>query len=252
MTLAASWPQALSVLILLTCPTALMANEKITLSGSDSAMDHYIFANILKSAYATLGINTQFIPLPSSRSLMNADRGLSDGEIARIKGISKKYKNLIRVPIPIMTSGIYALSLNKLPIMGWPDVAKYKVAYRRGIQIIKNELDKYHIQSSIVNKDPELIRFLLRKRTDIILQDKGLAISSMTQLHSEGVDIRSIVFLEPPLMEVKLYHYLNKKHKHLLNGIGQALKDMKKSGELDRRIKQYFTQLMKNLSAPKK
>jgi len=35
----------------------------------------------------------------------------------------------------------------------------------------------------------------------------------MTQLQSEGINTSGIQFLEPPLFEVKLYHYLNKKQK---------------------------------------
>ncbi len=219
------------------------ADESLILSGSDSTMDHYIFSNILKQAYSTLGINTGFTPLPSSRSLVNADRGITDGEIARIKGINKQYKNLIRVPIAIMTSGVYALSLSKFPIKNWKDVSKYNVAYRRGIQVIKNELNKHQIQSGVVSKDTELIHFLLRQRTDIVLQDKGLAISSMAQLQSEGINTSGIQFIEPPLFEVKLYHYLNKKHQHLLAAISQALNNMKKSGELEKKINQYYHNL---------
>ena len=206
-------------------------------------MDHYIFSNILKQAYSTLGINTEFAPLPSSRSLVNANRGITDGEIARIKGINKQYKDLIRVPIPIMASGIYALSLKKLPINSWKDVSKYNVAYRRGIQVIKNQLEKYRIKSGVVSKDSELIHFLLKNRADIVLQDKGLAISSMAQLQAQGVNTSGIQFLEPPLFEVKLYHYLNKKHQNLLAAITQALNNMKKSGELERKIHLYYHNL---------
>ncbi len=220
-----------------------MANESLILSGSDSTMDHYIFSNILKQAYSTLGINTEFAPLPSSRSLVNANRGITDGEIARIKGINKQYKDLIRVPIPIMASGIYALSLKKLPINSWKDVSKYNVAYRRGIQVIKNQLEKYRIKSGVVSKDSELIHFLLKNRADIVLQDKGLAISSMAQLQAQGVNTSGIQFLEPPLFEVKLYHYLNKKHQNLLAAITQALNNMKKSGELERKIHLYYHNL---------
>lgn len=225
-----------------------IAEEPIILSGSDSAMDHYIFSNILKSAYASLGIESTFTPLPSSRSLVSANSGDTHGEIARIEGMNKKYVNLIQVPIAIMTSGIYALSLHKHSIAGWKDLSKQKVAYRRGIQIIKNELDKHHIQTNVVNKDRELMLFLLRKRTDIILQDKGLAISSMTQLKAEGIGIKNIHFLAPPLIEVNLYHYLNNQHRHLLAGITKALDKIKTNGELDKKIKDYFDQLMQNLN----
>jgi len=230
-------------LVALLSGSAAVANGSLTLSGSDSAMDHYIFSNILKPAYSTLSINTEFAPLPSSRSLVNANRGITDGEIARIKGINEHYKNLIQVPVVIMNSGVYALSLKRLPIKSWEDISKYDVAYRRGIQLIKNELNKHQIQSGIVSKDIELIQFLLRKRTDIILQDKALALSSMAQLQAQGVKTSGIQFLEPPLFEVKLYHYLNKKHQNLLAAITQALNNMKKSGELERKIHLYYHNL---------
>ena len=221
----------ITCLLILLIGSQTMANESLILSGSDSSMDHYIFSNILKQAYSTLGINTEFAPLPSSRSLVNANRGITDGEIARRKGINEHYKNLIQVPVVIMNSGVYALSLKRLPIKSWKDISKYDVAYRRGIQVIKNELTKHQVQSGVVSKDTELIHFLLRQRTDIVLQDKGLAISSMAQLQSEGINTSGIQFIEPPLFEVKLYHYLNKKHQHLLAAISQALNNMKKSGE---------------------
>ena len=244
MFLQSTWIRIFGFIWTLASFTAVIAEEQIILSGSDSAMDHYIFSNILKSAYASLGIKSKFTPLPSSRSLVSANSGTTHGEIARIQDMNKKYPNLIQVPIAIMTSGIYALSLHKRSIIGWEDVSKQKVAYRRGIQIIKNELDKRHLQSSVVNKDSELLIFLLRKRTDLILQDKGLAISSMTQLKAEGIDIKGIHILMPPLIEVNLYHYLNKNHLHLLTGITQALSKMESSGALDKKIKQYFAQLM--------
>ena len=245
-----AWGRIFGFIWVLASFNAVIAKEQIILSGSDSAMDHYIFSNILKSAYASLGVESKFTPLPSSRSLVSANSGLTHGEIARIQGMNKKYANLVQVPIAIMTSGIYALSLHKRAIIGWEGVSTQKVAYRRGIQIIKNELDKHHIQSDVVNKDRELMLFLLRKRTDLILQDKGLAISSMTQLKVEGIDISDIHFLVPPLIEVNLYHYLNNQHQHLLAGITKVLSDMKRSGELDKKIKDYFEQLMQNLNAP--
>ena len=238
-------PQAIiTCLLILIISPQVMANESLVLSGSDSTMDHYIFSNILKQVYSDIGIDTEFTPLPSARSLVNANRGITDGEIARIKGLNKLYKDLIQVPIPIMTSGIYALSLKKLPIKSWQDVSKYSVAYRRGIQIIKKEIDKYQIQSGVVSKDLDLIHFLLRGRADIILQDKGLAISSMAKIRDKGMSISGIQFIEPPLTDVNLYHYLNKKHRHLLAAITQALNKMKKSGELDKKIETYFLKLM--------
>ena len=124
-------------LVALLSGSAAVANGSLTLSGSDSAMDHYIFSNILKPAYSTLSINTEFAPLPSSRSLVNANRGITDGEIARIEDINRQYKNLIRVPIAIMTPGVYALSLSKLPIKNWKDVSKYNEAYRAVFRSLK-------------------------------------------------------------------------------------------------------------------
>ncbi len=57
---------------------------------------------IVKNMFQRTGIKAETVLLPSERSLINANTGVDDGNIARIKGIEKKYKNLIMVPEKII------------------------------------------------------------------------------------------------------------------------------------------------------
>ena len=55
---------------------------------------------ILKHAYKKLGIIIQFDKSPGKRGLILSNEGQRDGEIFRIRGINKKYRNLIMVSVP--------------------------------------------------------------------------------------------------------------------------------------------------------
>ena len=65
---------------------------------------HNAAAEIIRQAYATLGITVVYKTYPAERALMMSNRGLSDGELVRVKGIEANYPNLIRIPVSHVTA----------------------------------------------------------------------------------------------------------------------------------------------------
>lgn len=231
---------------LISIPLNCLGQQALVLSGSDSSMDKFVFKELLKPAYKNISIDVSMLAMPSKRSLVNSNSHVTAGEIARITNINEKFPNLVRIPVPIMVSGIYALGLQPMSITSWQGLQPYNIAYRRGIQLIKNNLIKYGLKSSVVNKDDELIQFLLRKRSDLIIQDKSLAIASIKKIKKAGVKTSSIKFIEPPLIEVPLYHFLHKSEQALLPRITKQLRHMEKEGVIKQKIALYFKTLMQN------
>lgn len=56
---------------------------------------------VLEEAYQELSIKLKILFAPAKRALVISNSGEADGELNRIKGINKKFKNLIMIPVPI-------------------------------------------------------------------------------------------------------------------------------------------------------
>jgi len=75
----------------------------------------YIFesnALIMKNIYKQLDIDLKLIKFPTKRAITAANRYEVDGELSRVAGLSKQYKNLIQIPIPINSINITVFSKN--------------------------------------------------------------------------------------------------------------------------------------------
>ncbi len=64
---------------------------------------------LAKEVFHRLGIELEVIILPAERALINANNGIEDGNLLRIKGLEKQYPNLIRVPEKMMNSEFVAM-----------------------------------------------------------------------------------------------------------------------------------------------
>ena len=81
---------------------------------------HDAAAEILRVAYQQLGVSISFKTFPAERALVTSNKGRADGELVRIKGINKKYPNLIRVPVSHVSSEQTAFSKRvEIVIEGW-------------------------------------------------------------------------------------------------------------------------------------
>ena len=66
----------------------------------------------IQSAYRKLGFSTKLVNYPWRRSLVMANEGQIDAELARIPGLSKRYPNLIMVPVPLEKVDVVLASIN--------------------------------------------------------------------------------------------------------------------------------------------
>ena len=74
----------------------------VVVSGIQNEQTHAMAKEVLREAYRRIGYDIRFEFLPGKRSLEYANKGLTDGDVARIAGTEKKYPNLIPVPTPII------------------------------------------------------------------------------------------------------------------------------------------------------
>jgi polar amino acid transport system substrate-binding protein len=184
---------------------------------------------IIKKAFAHLGIAIEIGQLSSERAMINANEGLDDGVFVRVAGLEKIYPNLIRVPEQVTTFKFVAFTKTiSTALRNWKDLSPYHVGIIYGWKILEAELAG--VQSLTRVKDEvALFSLLTGDRVDIIVYDKLQGLAFIEAKHLQNIKI-----LEPPLAVKPMYLYLNKKHQNLVPQVGEALREMRVSGLIDR------------------
>ncbi|XXJ19663.1 substrate-binding periplasmic protein [Desulfovibrio caledoniensis] len=186
---------------------------------------------ILHEAFKRLGYEFQLHSYPGKRSLQMSNEGLTDGEAHRIEGIDQTYNNLIRIPEvqQVIYTCAYTNRNIELP-NGWSDLKRYRVAVLRGSIFATRMASKYAKQVQELSTHKQLLQFLDANRTDISI---GSSVGMDDLLNSSQHYITHIRKIEPPLASLKIYAYLNRKHKELVTPLAETLRAMKYDGTYD-------------------
>lgn len=192
---------------------------------------------IVKEMFKRAGLSAKTVSLPSERSLINANAGIDDGNIARIKGIEKKYLNLIMVPEKIIDFDFVIFTKNKhFKVDGWKSLEPYNISFINGWKFFEKKA-KYFKSLIRVQNSMQLFNLLDNDRTDIVLYDLW---SGLWRLKKSTGNIH---YLRPPIASVKLYLYVHKKHKKIIPLLTNALINMKQDGT----YKYIYNQALGNL-----
>lgn len=181
---------------------------------------------IIKKSYKAIGIKTKIIALPGKRSIITANSGKSDAELFRMQGINSEYKNLIMIPTSIHSVKISGYSSNKnISPKSLNQLKKYKVGILRGVIVTKKYTEG--VQRFILKNNQKLLKMLRYGHIDIILEnesdfDQFLKSKKITTLHK----------IKEPFIEVKLYHYINKKHEKLVEKLNKAIQSIIKNKKI--------------------
>ena len=98
---------------------------------------------VAREALKRIGYELVIDHLPAERSLRNANSGLIDGEMGRIKGIDNIYHNLIRVPEKIMDWEFFVFSKKPVNLQqGWASLANKNLAFITGWKILEKNIPK--------------------------------------------------------------------------------------------------------------
>ncbi len=170
---------------------------------------------IISEAYNNLNINIEFIHLPAERSLWLVDKGIIDGETARIAGLNKTYHNLLMIKVPIEVISLYAyvrkdMDMN-FTVKGWQSVRPYRSAYLRGGKAVERNLKDAHIESVFTLE--QAFSMLEHHRVDVVIEKAN-----------QATHYPNIKMLKKPIYSFLVYHYIHKKHINLISPLERILK----------------------------
>lgn len=197
---------------------------------------------ILKEVYQQLNMDVGVEFYPGERSLIAANTGKTDGELARIKGIEKEYPNLIMIPVPLTELSLAAFSNQALNITTFDDLKKYRIGFVGGTKIL-NQMTAGFPHVLRVNHPDQLFDMLLLGRVDVVIDtyEDGLVI-----LQSEKY--QQVKIINASLLKYPVFHYVNKKHAKLVPAISKIFEKMRDKGVLQKRREEFAAEIAKQPS----
>ncbi len=201
--------------------------RSVHLSAIDNEQTHSAAIKILTEAYNRLGIRVSVSLLPGIRSLVAANDGTTDGDVARIPGTEKKFENLLPVPTPIINfKGVAFTKSVEKPINTWEDLEAFQIGVIRGVRY--SEINTRHFNRLLSNDMTHLFLLLEKGRIQVAVAvlEAGLA-EIQNSFPNSGMRVAG-----DPLFSSPLYHFVNKKNAFLIPKLDAVIKDMKNSGRL--------------------
>lgn len=180
---------------------------------------------IIKEMFSGLGIEAKVTFYPSSaRGLKNANLGIDDGVGLRVKGLEKKFPNLIRIPESIITNSFVAISTKYNVVTDdWHSLDENYIAHILGWQIFQKNLT-HHKKTSKVRSNEQLFNLLAKDRVDFILHERWQAAWHAKQLNL------NINIQDPPLAKREMFAYIHNKHAPIVDKAAASLAEMKADG----------------------
>jgi len=195
---------------------------------------------VITEAFRRIGYQLETIRMPAERALINANRGIDDGDLARVAGLETKYPNLIRVPESYLSIDMVLFSKKKpeFIVNGWESVKSHSLAIISGWKIMETNFARLGNSVEIIKTDniEQSIALLKKNRVDFIAYSNW---SGLEYLKSRNIG--DIKLLKPPLAQPTFFVYLHKKHEDLVPKLANAIREMKQDGT----IKTMFEKILK-------
>ena len=200
---------------------------------NEKLVEQYVAQYVIENIYNSLGLKLNIVPLPPARAKKsNLDKSI-DGEIARITPYGNDKPSLIRIEPSYyyLESAAYCLKDSTLKITSAKDLKGLKVAIIRGVEhsnvATANLKDVRQVNSAI-----QLFELLKRKRAEVVID---------TEINGRWIlqQDKYRPFLENcgVFARFGLYNYINDNRKEVRHRVSSKIKELQKSGELEKMIK---------------
>ncbi|MFT4906128.1 MAG: polar amino acid transport system substrate-binding protein [Oleispira sp.] len=172
---------------------------------------------ILKEAYRRIGQ-----PIKTLSSQLGEQQSYPKDGILIAPADAYIKADYIRIPIAIVRLKVFAYAHKKNSHTRYEfGLLGNRIAIVRDMPMIKNNMmGMIALQQNSVNTS---FQSILRNQIDLAL------LPEFSALRRASKHLRAhVVALQPAVYEVPMYHYVNKKHQHLIGSLMRSLKDMKK------------------------
>ncbi len=211
----------------------------VVVSGIVNEQTHAMAKEVLHEAYRRIGYDIRIKFFPGRRSLESANKGLTDGDVARIAGTEKKFPNLIPVETPIIYfQGVAFTKSVTRKIGSWHDLKGLRVGIIRGIRY--STIGTRGLNPFFAKDMTHLFKLLEDDRIQVAV---AVLNAGKIEIHNK-FENSGIHVMGTPLYSAPLYHFVHKKNEHLIDDLNQTLKDMASQGEIDKILNKALQNLL--------
>lgn len=180
---------------------------------------------IVAELFGRLGMSAQVLVYDATeRGIINANKGIEDGLVLRIRGLDKAYGNLVMVPEKLIDNDFVAVSVSlDIATDSWAALKPYEIAYIIGWKVFEANLPAAKEITTVSDAD-QLFNLLRADRTELILYERWQAQWRLRQPGARGR------ILEPPLARTEMFMYLHKDKAALVPRLSEELARMKQDG----------------------
>jgi len=223
------------VILLSVLSVSALSRERLVFSSLQGIDGVEMAVIMLQEVYDPLNIDIEVKYYPPARSIVMANKGEVDGELARMVNMEKEFTNLIPVPVAFYSLNYHAYSTRVFfKPKGWQSLKPFHIGFTTGNKIMHQKLATYKVTNTA--KLQQLWNLLQFGRLDVVV---ATHLEGLAKL-SRG-DNPHVTMLEPAIASVPFYHYLFKKHQALVPELVKSINKMKKQG----RFRQLYLDFIK-------
>ncbi|MES2583571.1 MAG: transporter substrate-binding domain-containing protein [Pseudomonadota bacterium] len=213
----------IGALWLVIASTAAMAQQRIRVGTLEGAR---AYEPAIAAIYTEIGMTAEFVLLPPERSLKSVDSGAIDADMARVVGGTAGYPNLLETQEPLLELQLLAVVRKDFEPtrLQTADLKNYKLGFHRGTKMAEGLVNRLDLDATAANSTRQMLQMLHAGRFDVALTSSVIPLSGFPEFAG------SLRTLQPPLVQFKVVHIVNKKWAALVPKIDAAVKAMKADG----------------------
>lgn len=214
----------LGVVCVSVCFVANALPKKVVISDvmNESASVFSTIKEVLDQGYQELGVEVEWIRLPTTRALMYSNSGNFDGELIRIERVAKEYPNLIKVPVPLVETAFHLYCL-EAHHCAKQDLTSLLIGYNKQIKLYEQLCSQRQLACYSFVDSQRILAPLYQNKIEAFL-------AAGPELIAEINEPGPILYQSPPLHSDTGFHYLHKKHVELSKALASVLNRKIKKG----------------------
>jgi len=204
------------ILLFFTFNLATAKPLKIGVQPSNREFTPHII-NWAKAAFFEANIEMHLVDLPGLRSIDKANQGVIDGDIFRFENSVLNFPNLIKVDAALSRSEMWVVVTEERICPEFNDLPLSKPVGMLGTKYFEQVYSFSRVGYEVAPNPMAVIKMLAKDRADYSVMSKN--VKSTLQSASK---IALKICYDEPIIEIKGYLYLHKKHHLLVEDLRRA------------------------------
>lgn len=232
-----AWLALAPTLLLVALPPTVAAQPPVRIA-TNVERNYFATAEpLLRKAYASLGLEVEFLPWPLPRTEVELRAGRVDAVAMRADAYFEQQPVLRKVDVPLLNLQVYAFARPPCPrSISREELTRRRVSVQRGM--VSAEALVPESQRVPANTISDAMLNLSSGAADYAITLSSATLTELPVITRQG----TVCAVSTPLAKVALYHGVHESHAAWVPALEQALRGMRERGELQQAWAEYERQ----------